>query len=126
MSSSRRIVIRDLPRGTATIAPRFPLLKSYSFFMNHPSYIQAKAPFRARWAINPHVSAEVPSPKEGGKELDGLANALREPVVTARRPRTRQIRRGDRGPYVLPPRGRRVSRERVIACGSARARFSPA
>src|ERR1035437_5925869 len=38
MSSSRRIVIRVLPRGTATIAPRFPLLKSYSFFMNHPSY----------------------------------------------------------------------------------------
>ena len=29
---------RVLPRGTATIAPRFPILKSYSFLMVHPSY----------------------------------------------------------------------------------------
>jgi hypothetical protein len=26
-----------LPRGTATIAPRFPLLKSYSFFIGQAS-----------------------------------------------------------------------------------------
>src|SRR5512143_2761593 len=50
MSSSRRIAIRVLPRRTATIAPLFRLLKSYSFFMVHPSYCRRSVAFLAALA----------------------------------------------------------------------------